>query len=854
MSFAEDVAHDIWQSDGFRADYNQLLTANIFAHLQPVVSNGKQVLLARTTAKLLQSAMVFASCDDSRFREAAQHISTGILRVAQDEAPESVNTIFRCIQGRLRNFPSLKMINGTQAPRMAPLSLQYEFVSAREEQTVELSIQRSEVLTSFQRDAWSKMSLHRSAALSAPTSAGKSYVILNYVLSRLTNEARGLFAYIVPTRALINQVAEDFQRRLADQQANAVSVSTIPVYLGAAAGTVLYVLTQERLERLLLDNPQLRLENLVIDEAQMIGESSRGVLLESVLDRVLTANPETQIIFSGPIIENPDYFGDMFQLTDFVSSKTDQATVTQNLVFLKTTAIPESKVSIEVEGPFGHLAIADIALPIRLITDADKLSYLSFYFGRSGSSIVYAEGKADAEKIAIKIAGELPIDERKQTDLSELIGFVKQHVHKDYALVETLEKGVAFHYGHMPTLLRKELERHFNERRINYIVCTSTLLYGVNLPAKNIFLLKPTTGRSTAIDGPDFWNLAGRVGRMGKELEGNVYLIDYDQWATKPVQERRSITVSSALRSTLVEQNSELLAFLRDPLLASEAKATAEIAAGKLILDYRKGRLDNTLARYLPDQANADEILKEVARVSDSLELPSEILDRNIAVSVFRQKDLYDYFLSRMEEIDPIELIPAHPLSEFRLVQGSYRRAFKRIHTYLLRYRGDDRRHNLFSMLAIRWMRGNGLPQLISSAIKYNKDTQAGKSTAAIIRETMEQIEKHLRFRYVKYFSCYNSLLALAFEKSNRLNYIESIPDVPLFLEMGASSGVTINLMALGLSRTTAISISDYVTDKEMQMDRLRDWLAAQNFNTFDISPVCVREIEGLLGREPSAQ
>ena len=43
-----------------------------------------------------------------------------------------------------------------------------------------------------------------------------------------------------------------------------------------------------------------------------------------------------------------------------------------------------------------------------------------------------------------------------------------------------------------------------------YLVCTSTLLEGVNLPAKSIIIRKPTRGQGNPLNQNDFWNLAGR--------------------------------------------------------------------------------------------------------------------------------------------------------------------------------------------------------------------------------------------------------------------------------------------------------------------------------------------------------
>jgi hypothetical protein len=95
-----------------------------------------------------------------------------------------------------------------------------------------------------------------------------------------------------------------------------------------------------------------------------------------------------------------------------------------------------------------------------------------------------------------------------------------------------------------------------------------------------------------------------------------------------------------------------------------------------------------------------------------------------------------------------------------------------------------------------------------------------------------------------------NGLTQVALARADKASYLRAVPDVPLYLEMGGSSGVMINLMALGLSRTTSIALSEYVTDKDMRIDLLRGWLSRQNFKTFDMPSACVRELEAIFGSD----
>lgn len=850
MKFPNEISSEIWKETGFQKDMAILEAMNTTLELfgSNSVSEPERIEPS-ILRRLLQAALVFSESDEQKYIESAQRISTASVRLNYSEC-QNIDHLFAIVQSRLRNFPALSA-GGKKivTPASAPLSIQLEFVNALKQQSITTGDGTDHIFSKFQLDAWQALSGGYSATLSGPTSAGKSYVLLLYLLECFRESRIATAVYLVPTKALINQVSSDALDEIEKRGVSGVTVTAIPVDITTPENSkTLYVLTQERLEALLINHQNITIDLVIVDEAQMLSDGSRGVLLESVIDRILQNNRQPQFVFSGPLIANPSYFSELFNIQELKDCSTKQSPVTQNIVMLNYSYTPDSKVEIVASNSNTTQLISTIPLDIRLTTDLDRISYLSYLFGRSGSSIVYAGGKADAEKIAMKISNEMPVRDNITNELSELITFVKKHVHKDYALVSTLEKGIAFHYGHMPSLLRKELEGYFKAKKISYLVCTSTLLYGLNLPARNLFLYKPTTGRGSSISGTDFWNLAGRAGRLGRELEGNVFLIDYDTWETSPLKQTKEVTISSALKHNIVDNSEKLIDFLSDHSIPSEKNRNEEITLGKLVLDHRQGTLDNTMFRYeqFGKKKTLNTIKTMIENISTQTQLPTDVLDKNIGVSIFRQVDLLNYFIKRLKQLDPSELVPAHPLIDFKEALNSYRRAFKRIHTYLLNYPSHDNRHNFFSALSLRWMRGDPLPALIDSAIRFHK-TKGNKSIAAIIRETMEDVENDLRFRYVKFFTCYNSLLAVALKITNNEEYISSIPDIPLFLEMGGSSGSMINLMALGLSRSTAEAISEYITNKDMDVTEVKAWLESISTEHLDISPVCIREIDELL-------
>jgi hypothetical protein len=55
------------------------------------------------------------------------------------------------------------------------------------------------------------------------------------------------------------------------------------------------------------------------------------------------------------------------------------------------------------------------------------------------------------------------------------------------------------------------------------LICTSTLIEGVNTSAKNVFIFDKQIS-NTNYDYFDFRNIAGRSGRMGRHLVGRIFL------------------------------------------------------------------------------------------------------------------------------------------------------------------------------------------------------------------------------------------------------------------------------------------------------------------------------------------
>ena len=92
-------------------------------------------------------------------------------------------------------------------------------------------------------------------------------------------------------------------------------------------------------------------------------------------------------------------------------------------------------------------------------------------------------------------------------------------------------------------------------------------------------------------------------------------------------------------------------------------------------------------------------------------------------------------------------------------------------------------------------------------------------------------IEKDLRFRMVKLTSCYNAVLKLVLNEIGQPDLIEHVAAIPLYLEMGASSGTMLSFMEMGLSRITGRLLQDQAADRFMGVSAAQQWLRRRSLS-----------------------
>lgn len=106
MKLAEEIAYDIWSSDGFKTDLSRLLKKAYLKtspHLRLETQQTEEPFDSTALARLLQSAAIFADTSHEGFREAAQRICTAALKICDDD--DSVQRFILINASAFAKFP-----------------------------------------------------------------------------------------------------------------------------------------------------------------------------------------------------------------------------------------------------------------------------------------------------------------------------------------------------------------------------------------------------------------------------------------------------------------------------------------------------------------------------------------------------------------------------------------------------------------------------------------------------------------------------------------------------------------------------------------------------------------------------
>lgn len=92
----------------------------------------------------------------------------------------------------------------------------------------------------------------------------------------------------------------------------------------------------------------------------------------------------------------------------------------------------------------------------------------------------------------------------------------------DWSLRNQLQHKIGIHDASLPKHIGSSIIRYFNDKKLDVIFCTSTIIEGVNTSAHNIVIFDDNKG-GNKIDYFDYNNIKGRAGRLMEHYIGYIY-------------------------------------------------------------------------------------------------------------------------------------------------------------------------------------------------------------------------------------------------------------------------------------------------------------------------------------------
>lgn len=457
-------------------------------------------------------------------------------------------------------------------------------------------------------------------AIELPTSGGKTLLAQFRILQALNQFADrgGWIAYVVPTKALGNQITRRLRRDFSpigvrvEQLTGAVEIDAVEEeLLGSTASGEdrafdVLIATPEKLQLVVRNKKVQRpLALVVMDEAHNIESTQRGLRIELLLATIKQECTGANFLLLMPFVERVDalarWLADGPYAARPISLGTSPWRPNEQVIGL-FRALKESSVkagwrmefetllttrkTIHLEGTHRVNGTKPIPhLPRSKFVKADgsqsgmnmQAAAMAAVFASRGTSIAVGDDPNTAWSMAREVARMRQPLETIPERVQLVQRFLSAEISPQFELIDMLSRGVGVHHAGLSDEVRSLVEWLTEEGDIKVLCATTTLAQGINFPVSSVFLATTKYAYGVPFKKREFWNLAGRAGRMNQESVGVVGIADAN----------RANEIRSYVRDAAGELASQLVTIVAQLDQANDGEAMLGVIQDEQWEDYR---------------------------------------------------------------------------------------------------------------------------------------------------------------------------------------------------------------------------------------------------------------------------
>jgi replicative superfamily II helicase len=406
-------------------------------------------------------------------------------------------------------------------------------------------------------------SSRRAVVVSLPTSSGKTLIAQFRILQALNqfDDSKGWVAYLVPTRTLVNQITRQLRSDFAslkiivERVSPALEIDNIEMKLltemEAGAKFRVLVTTPEKLDLMLRKGIEKQIERpltlVIVDEAHNIQSPQRGLKLELLLATINKECEFAQFLLLTPFVNNARevarWLGgqnaeDMslgldWQPNDRVigvvsAQKGDKIRSNSYDYNLSFKPVHTTRNTINTDEWLLFPKESNIAPTFAKANEPGKIAAITAQFLKKRGPVIIMHGRPDW---VWGLAGHLKITTNRKQEIHQDVQLVQNYIQLElgpnFPLIDLLAHGIGVHHSGLPEEVRFLMEWLFENGHLDFLVATTTIAQGVNFPVSGVVLASHQYFSERGAENmppEDFWNIAGRAGRISQGQLGVVAL------------------------------------------------------------------------------------------------------------------------------------------------------------------------------------------------------------------------------------------------------------------------------------------------------------------------------------------